>query len=297
MAIEKVQLQLNDGIDTPHLSDEVEILQKRLKDWGVLPKDARIDGKFGDITKAAVERFQSLRPADPTRSKFVRGGLTINGIVDKNTWAELLKVNPTEITILSRTAPSTTVPAGFPSVDTILSEAKVPASLHRRARLTIPVILNECVASGVSDRAQIAYILATAEHESLLGELMVELADGLAYDPVSELATELGNDTAGDGPFYKGRGFVQITGRRNYTDWTNRLDIDLVNHPEKATLPNVAAKVLVRGMKDGTFTSFRLGEFIAGTSIDFVKARRIVNGDNRADHIAEIASFYHKALT
>jgi len=41
MVIERVELKLNDGIiDTPHLTDDVEILQRYLKDWGVLPKDA-----------------------------------------------------------------------------------------------------------------------------------------------------------------------------------------------------------------------------------------------------------------
>ncbi|MEG4623713.1 hypothetical protein Q5691_05320 [Microcoleus sp. w1-18aA5] len=48
MTIEKVELQINDGIiDTPHLIDDVEILQRRLKDWGLLPKDAKIDGLLG----------------------------------------------------------------------------------------------------------------------------------------------------------------------------------------------------------------------------------------------------------
>ena len=44
MAIERVELKLNDGIiDTPHLIDEVEILQRYLRDWGVLPRDAKVD--------------------------------------------------------------------------------------------------------------------------------------------------------------------------------------------------------------------------------------------------------------
>jgi hypothetical protein len=39
MAIEKVELEINDGIiDTPHLIDDVEILQRRLKEWGMLTK-------------------------------------------------------------------------------------------------------------------------------------------------------------------------------------------------------------------------------------------------------------------
>jgi hypothetical protein len=297
MAIEKVELKLGDGIDVPHLRDEVEDLQKRLRDWGVFPTNADIDGKFGSITKVAVERFQSLRPADPARSQFVPEGLRVDGIVSQKTWAELLKVSPNEITIGSKAVPVNDVPADFPDIDSIVTTAKVPPSLHARARMNIPLILRECVANGVVDRGQIAYVLATAEHESLLGELMLELADGFDYEPVSELATELGNTERGDGPRYKGRGFVQITGRKNYTNWSDKLGIKLVEHPEKTMLPEVAVKILVLGMKEGSFTGFRLGQFIAGATKNFVGARQIVNGRNRDKHIAEIAEFYFQALT
>ena len=297
MSIEKVELKLGDGIDVPHLRDEVEDLQKRLRDWGVFPTNADMDGKFGSITKVAVERFQSLRPANPARSQFVPEGLKIDGIVNQKTWAELLKVSPTEITIRSKAAPANDVPAGFPNINSIIATAKVPPSLHTRARLNIPLILRECVANGVVDRGQIAYVLATAEHESLLGELMLELANGFDYEPVSALADALGNTKRGDGPHYKGRGFVQITGRKNYANWSDKLSIKLVEHPEKAMLPEVAVKILVLGMKEGSFTGFRLGQFIAGDTRKFVAARQIVNGTNRDEHIAEIAEFYFQALT
>src|SRR5262245_64481512 len=100
MSIQRVQLQLNDGIiNTPHLVDDVEILQKRLKDWGVLPTNAKVDGLFGPATEAAVELFQKKRPAG---SKFVPQGLKVTGVVDRDTWAELMKVVPNEIEIVSR---------------------------------------------------------------------------------------------------------------------------------------------------------------------------------------------------
>uniref|UniRef100_A0ACD5GUK7 Uncharacterized protein n=1 Tax=Desertifilum tharense IPPAS B-1220 TaxID=1781255 RepID=A0ACD5GUK7_9CYAN len=39
---------------------------------------------------------------------------------------------------------------------------------------------------------------------------------------------------------YKGRGYVQITGRLNYTDWSRRLGIDLVGSPQRAAEPPIA---------------------------------------------------------
>jgi len=292
MAIEKVELELNDGIiDTPHLIDDVEILQRHLKDWGTLPKDAKIDGLFGSATKAAVEQFQRLRPAD--RSQFVSGGLNVTGKVDRNTWAELLKVKPEEITIVSRPPNIWEMPPGFSTVDNILEKAQSPSAIRPFAQKNLPLILNQCLDNGVIDRGQIAYVFATAEHESHFGRFMMELADGWDY----EGWPDLGNTEPGDGPRFKGRGFVQITGRRNYRIWSDKLGINLIDNPEKAALPEIAALILVRGMRDASFTGVGLSDFIVGDRRDFFNARRIVNALNRADHIAQIAEFYLKAIT
>ncbi|MDB9525079.1 peptidoglycan-binding protein [Oscillatoria sp. CS-180] len=292
------QLQIGDGIQIPELMSDVEVLQRWLKAWGVLPADSKVDGRFGPFTKAAVERFQTLRPPGPN-SIYVPEGLDVTGIVNQNTWAELLKVPPGEVEILPRpeVAAIPNVP-GF-DIDRIVQKA-VLASLRDVAQRTVPLILAECAANQISDRGQIAYILATAEHESHLGNLMTEIGDESyftrSYDPPSQVARALGNTELGDGPKYRGRGFVQITGRRNYTDWGQRLNIDLVNRPELAVQPATAAKILVIGSIKGTFTGFALGEFVAGKSQDFVNARRVINGTDRADDIANIARFYYEAL-
>lgn len=291
MAIEKVELQINDGIiDTPHLIDDVEILQKRLKDWGLLPKDAKIDGLFGSVTKAAVEQFQRMRPAD--RSKFVPGGLKVTGKVDRNTWAELLKVKPEEIVIVSRIRKIWDMPGGFSSIDNILDIAQCPSEIRPFAKKNLPLILNQCLDDGVIDRGQIAYVFATAEHESLFGRFMMELADGWDY----EGREDLGNTEPGDGPRFKGRGFVQITGRLNYQIWSDKLGINLIDNPEKAAIPEIAAMILVQGMRDGSFTGVGLSDFIVGDSRDFFDARRIVNGLDKADLIERFAEYYFKAI-
>jgi len=294
MAIERVELKLNDGIiDTPHLIDEVEILQRYLRDWGVLPRDAKVDGLFGPVTQAAVEQFQRMRPKDPERSIFVPQGLPVTGVVDRNTWAELMKVNPTEITMVSPNAPSHNMPGSFPPVDQILNDVGVPSTIRPFAKRNLPLVLNQCLRDGVLDRGQIAYVFATAQHESLFGRLMMEMASGSAYEG---RCSDLGNCSPGDGRRFKGRGFVQITGRRNYTKWSRILGIDLVGHPEKAAVPEIAAIILVRGMRDGIFTGLKLSDFIVAGRRDFFHARRIVNGEDRARDIQVIAQAYFHAI-
>lgn len=264
-------LRLNDGIDFPDLKDEVKELQKHLG----FPQ-AQIDGKFGSGTETAVKRFQSNK------------GLLADGIVGDNTWTMLLDE---QVEVF---APHPNKIGNF-DTDKIINSISFP-HIRANARKSVPIILRECEASGVTDRGQIAYILATAEHESHLGGLMVELASGRAYEPVSKLATQLGNTKFGDGPKYKGRGFVQITGRRNYTDWSNRLNIDLVANPNKVTEPMIAAKILVQGMQKGTFTGVKLGDFISGANQDFVNARKIINGLDKAKKIAAMAEDHLEVL-
>lgn len=168
----------------------------------------------------------------------------------------------------------------------------VPSSIRSYAQNSIPLIIAEAQRSGITDPAQIAYILATAQQESLLGKFMYELASGDAY----EGRRDLGNTQPGDGRRYKGRGFVQITGRNNYANWSRRLGIDLINNPDLAADPVIAAKILVQGMRDGSFTGVGLGKYISGGRQDFYNARRIVNGLDKASYIATLATNFWSIL-
>lgn len=141
--------------------------------------------------------------------------------------------------------------------------------------------------------AQAAYILATAYHESDRLRTMEEYASGAAY----EGRATLGNTQPGDGRRFKGRGFVQITGRRNYTEWANRLGVDLVGNPALAARIDHATTILIDGMMLGTFTGRKLPDYVAGTKKDYVGARRVVNGTDRAAPIAGYARAFETALS
>jgi putative chitinase len=146
---------------------------------------------------------------------------------------------------------------------------------------------------GDGDHNKFAYILGTAFHESDRFKTMEEYASGSAY----EGRADLGNTEPGDGKRFKGRGFVQITGRRNYQDWSNRLSIDLIADPARAAEHVIAARICVEGMMLGTFTGKPLGKYIAaGGIVDFYNARRVVNGLDRADLIAKYAKAFQVAL-
>ena len=83
-----------------------------------------------------------------------------------------------------------------------------------------------------------AAFLAQIAHESGSLRYVRELASGEAY----ELRSDLGNTEPGDGPRYKGRGFIQVTGRANYQACGNALGVDLVGSPELLERPDLACR-------------------------------------------------------
>lgn len=141
-----------------------------------------------------------------------------------------------------------------------------------------------------------AYALATAWHETArtmrpIKELGGEAYFRRMYDPEGErpeVARRLGNRLPGDGARYAGRGYVQITGRANYAKY------GLADDPDRALRPEVAAHIMVDGMQAGAFTGKKLADYLPG---DYVNARRIINGTDKAQAIAGYARVFEAALT
>lgn len=156
----------------------------------------------------------------------------------------------------------------------------------------IETVLFALTKRGV-DLPKAAYILATAHHESMGFGVLEEIASGRAY----EGRQSLGNTQKGDGVRFKGRGFVQITGRRNYTDWAKRTGVDIVAKPEKAADPKLAATILIDGMLLGTFTGKKVSDYVLdGTFPEYTDARRVVNGTDKAFAIASHARSFRYIL-
>lgn len=160
---------------------------------------------------------------------------------------------------------------------------------------SVRLIIAECNAASLL-RNQCAYVLGTAWHETGQFKWMREIWGPTAAQKRYEGRTDLGNTVKGDGKKFMGRGFVQITGRRNYTDWGKRLGLDLLKEPQLAEQPAIAAKIIVQGMKLGTFTGKKLSDYVTLQRSDFRNARRIVNGMDRADLIADYAKKFDVLL-
>lgn len=152
-------------------------------------------------------------------------------------------------------------------------------------------ILRATVGMPITHRA---YILATAWHETGQFKWLRENWGPTAQQKRYEGRADLGNTVTGDGKRFLGRGYVQITGRANYSDWSRRLGIDLLGNPQLAELPEIAAKILVDGMRLGTFTGKKLSDYLPG---DYVGARWIVNRQDQANLIAGYARDFEAGLS
>lgn len=157
-----------------------------------------------------------------------------------------------------------------------------------------------------------AYALATVYHETgvtrggkLVRTMLPVEEQGsdkyLSKYDTGKLAAALGNTPAadGDGQRYKGRGYVQLTGTRNYALFSRLLEVDLIGNPDLAMQPDIAAKIMTRGMLDGLFTGvgFRRKRPVARyDKAKYVSARAIINGSDRANDIANYAMIFEKAL-
>lgn len=152
-------------------------------------------------------------------------------------------------------------------------------------------LLTAWQAHGVaSDVAKLAYVLATAYHET---------ADTM--QPVAEIGRGAGHDygkidATGKAPY--GRGYVQLTWRTNYVNADHKLGLGgkLAANYDLALEPAIAAQIIVRGMIEGWFTGKKLADYIHAPVTDYVDARRIVNGIDRAQTIALYASAFAHAL-
>ena len=153
----------------------------------------------------------------------------------------------------------------------------------------IDAILNEWETQQLTDLRWLAYILATTYHET-----------AKTMQPIEEYGKGKGHkygipDPA-TGKTYYGRGYVQLTWKRNYKTMGDLLGKPLVEEPELALKPEIATQILFKGMKRGLFTGKSLEDYFDHDTEDWINARKIINGLDMAPVIAEYAQKFYVAL-
>ena len=158
----------------------------------------------------------------------------------------------------------------------------------------INAILDAWLHRKLADLRWLAYMLATVYWETAHTMWPIEeygRGQGYAYgvqDPVT-------------GQRYYGRGFVQLTWKRNYDAMGTLLHVDLVNHPSMAMQLAIATQILFEGMLRadsgvGDFTGLALEDCFNTTTENWTRARAIINGTDHAAEIGQIGRTIHGIL-
>ncbi len=208
------------------------------------------DGSFGPNTEKKVKEWQAAN------------GLTADGIVGAGTWGKM-----------------------FPLV--------IPESPFKLQNLVghipndvIVQIPDTAAKFNITNILRLTHFLAQCAHESGNWRYRTELASGAAY----EGRRDLGNTQPGDGVKFKGRGYIQLTGRANYKSFSTFVGVDCVANPElvATTYPMMSAAFFFNSNNLWTICD-------RGATDDVVTSvtRRVNGGTNGlADRLKHFKEYY-----
>ena len=157
--------------------------------------------------------------------------------------------------------------------------------LSELQKSSISFLIDKIKGSAIQTPQQQAYVLATIKHET-----------AETYRPIKELGSLEYLKRKKYYPFI-GRGFVQITWQENYKKFGNILKIDLAGVPDLALRPEVAWVITELGMTKGLFTGKKLSDYFNDKQCDWVNARKIINGLDRAELIAGYAEKIYNVIS
>lgn len=160
-----------------------------------------------------------------------------------------------------------------------------------------------------NDDRWLAYSLATAYHET--GRTIHPVRETFAVSDEQAIARLQRAFDAGKLPWVKkpywkvdengqswfGRGLVQLTHKVNYEEMGRALNIDLAGNPDLALDMDVSVRILFHGMFNGSFTGNKLSTHFHGDVADWVNARKIINGLDRARDIAGYGRQFYAAIS
>lgn len=149
-------------------------------------------------------------------------------------------------------------------------------------------ILAEWERRGLTDLRWLAYMLGTVFWECDRTMQPIKEGGSLAYLKGKKYWPWIG------------RGYVQLTWETNYRKFRDEVlklfGVDIIADPDAAMRPDAAAYIMFEGMIRGSFTGKKLADYFNGTLTDWLGARRIINGTDRAVEIAGFARQFYAAL-
>ena len=246
--------------------DDVKAIQQQLIDTGFGPLTA--DGDYGPGTLKAVQAFQSAK------------GLTADGVIGSTTWGVLFPE--------SKSQPSAV--GGRDAFFHTISVSLFSGNLKQSQKDGMNAILDEWGANyNGSDTRYLAYMLATTFHETAnTMQPIAEYGKGAKY--------AYGVPDPETGQTYYGRGFVQLTWKNNYAKFGQLLGLNLVGNPDLAMGMAAATQIMFIGMTKGMYTGKKLADYLNSNGTDWVNARRIINGTDKAERIAGYAEQFYTAI-
>lgn len=146
-----------------------------------------------------------------------------------------------------------------------------------------PVFAAVAAEYAIDTPLRLAHFAAQIAHESDGFATTEEYASGAAY----EGRPDLGNTQAGDGPRFKGRGLLQLTGRANYARMSRMLGIDLIANPRAAMDPVLSLRIACIYWRDRRCND-------AADADDIEAVTRKVNGG--LNGLADRTAYFRKAM-
>jgi putative chitinase len=98
---------------------------------------------------------------------------------------------------------------------------------------------------GINTKRKLTHFISQLAHESGRFKYIYELGGRKRFIRLYGRKKRLGNDTLEDGYTYRGRGFIQLTGKYNYRLYGKLIGLDLIKNPDLAAEPEVAVRIAV----------------------------------------------------